>query len=338
MQKKNITLTDISNKLGISKVTASNALNDKDGVSEELRVKIKEVAKEMGYVIKAPVLNGNIKHTIGVIVPEYFIKPNHSYYLSIYNMLVNELKEKGYYTILEIADRDSIKNLEIPNFIINEKVDAIITIGQLQEEYLYKIQSTGYPIVIVDSYNYDVPNTSCVMIDSYLESYNITQYLVSQNHSKIGFVGSIKNINNIQDKYFGYRKCLLKNDIEYDDTWLIEDRDGWEFKKEFDLPENMPTAFVCNCDETAFYFVNYLKNNGYKVPLDISVVAFYDYIYCTLCEPNLTVLGIDIENLVEKTIKFAFDLIEDKNNTNTTLIKTKFIKRDSVFTLEKINF
>ncbi|WP_361344556.1 helix-turn-helix domain-containing protein, partial [Streptomyces sp. NPDC021562] len=42
-------MRDIANKLGVSSVTVSKALNDKDGVSEELKEKIKLLAEEMGY-------------------------------------------------------------------------------------------------------------------------------------------------------------------------------------------------------------------------------------------------------------------------------------------------
>jgi LacI family transcriptional regulator len=47
--KGNITMRDIAEKLGVSSVTVSKALNDKEGVSDELKKRIKQVADEMGY-------------------------------------------------------------------------------------------------------------------------------------------------------------------------------------------------------------------------------------------------------------------------------------------------
>jgi LacI family transcriptional regulator len=46
---KNVTMNDIAIKLGISTVTVSKALSDKDGVGAELREKIKDTAGELGY-------------------------------------------------------------------------------------------------------------------------------------------------------------------------------------------------------------------------------------------------------------------------------------------------
>ena len=45
MSKKGIKMKDIANMLGVSTVTVSKALADKDGVSEELKKKIKETAR-----------------------------------------------------------------------------------------------------------------------------------------------------------------------------------------------------------------------------------------------------------------------------------------------------
>lgn len=50
----------------------------------------------------------------------------------------------------------------------------------------------------------------------------------------------------------------------------------------------MPTAFVCNCDETAYKLVNQLKAAGYSIPDDISVVGYDNHIYSTICNPRLT--------------------------------------------------
>ena len=46
---KNVTMRDIAKKVGVSTVTVSKALTDKDGVGAELRAMIKATADEMGY-------------------------------------------------------------------------------------------------------------------------------------------------------------------------------------------------------------------------------------------------------------------------------------------------
>jgi len=70
--KNNITMRDIADRLGVSSVTVSKALNDKDGVSGELKEKIKVLAIEMGYRYNAAArsMKEGLTHNIGVIIPE----------------------------------------------------------------------------------------------------------------------------------------------------------------------------------------------------------------------------------------------------------------------------
>ena len=77
-QKKKVRLSDIAAKLNISTVTVSKALADKDGVGDELRQQIKEIAEKMGYQIKKTAVSGNVAFTakgtgnIGILIPSRF--------------------------------------------------------------------------------------------------------------------------------------------------------------------------------------------------------------------------------------------------------------------------
>ena len=66
-------MADIAARVGVSNVAVSKALSGKPGVSEEMRIRIKQVAEQMGYVSgftarSAPAATGNI----GVIMPEHY--------------------------------------------------------------------------------------------------------------------------------------------------------------------------------------------------------------------------------------------------------------------------
>ena len=53
MTKKSVTMSDIAKVMNVSTVTVSKALGDRDGVSVELRERIKQKATEMGYRVHA---------------------------------------------------------------------------------------------------------------------------------------------------------------------------------------------------------------------------------------------------------------------------------------------
>ena len=59
---KRVRMADIAEKLGISIVSVSKGLAGKDGVSEEMREKILETAKEMGLSPAGQVHGGAAQH------------------------------------------------------------------------------------------------------------------------------------------------------------------------------------------------------------------------------------------------------------------------------------
>lgn len=69
---KNVTISDIASRAGVSKATVSRVLNSPEKVEENTRRKIEQIMKEAHYVPSATArnLSRQISSTIGVIVPE----------------------------------------------------------------------------------------------------------------------------------------------------------------------------------------------------------------------------------------------------------------------------
>ena len=81
-QKKKVRLSDIAEQLNISTVTVSKALSNKDGVGDDLRKQIKDLAESMGYKIKkasGTTKNEDVTGNIGVLIPSRYFSPDFSY-------------------------------------------------------------------------------------------------------------------------------------------------------------------------------------------------------------------------------------------------------------------
>lgn len=125
---------------------------------------------------------------------------------------------------------------------------------------------------------------------------------------------------------------MLEENRVVNDDWVISDRDENDEEVEFVLPKVMPTAFICNCDDTAYKFVNHLKEKGYRVPEDISVVGFDNDIHAELCRPKLTTVAVDIDTMAEKATATIIDRIENKLPTKQRkiFVTGDIVYRDSV--------
>ena len=330
--RSNVTMRDIANKLGVSSVTVSKALNDKDGVSEELKEKIKILADEMGYRFNthAKSIKDGLSYNLGIVIPERFTGKTQSFYLQFYQMLTRILDGYHYSGILYILGQEDEDQLVLPRIYSEKKVDGFIILGQIGNEYVKEIQKIDSPVIFLDFYT-DQNEIDSVLTDNFFGGFEITNYLIENGHEKVAYVGNIYATSSIQDRFLGYYKSLLEHRIELRQDYIINDRDERGRYIDISFPEDMPTAFVCNNDEIAYNLINNLQKNGYQVPGDCSVVGFDNSIYAALTEPLLTTVEVNIKEMSKTAVKIIMEKLHNPNEKyGRTLINGRIIHRNSV--------
>ena len=233
--------------------------------------------------------------------------------------------------MLEVVDDVLDGRGEIPNSVLDKKVDGLIVLGQFSDEYINRLTSYYIPTVFLDFYG-SREESETVLADNFYGAYMLTNHLISNGHRRIGFLGSISSTSSIQDRYLGYYKALLEHRIPLRQDWLIGDRSNEsDIFPSFTLPQDMPTAFVCNCDETAYKLVNQLKAAGYSIPDDISVVGYDNHIYSTISSPRLTTIDVNSRAMSEEAVNIILHKIRDSSyKRGRTLVTGKLVRRESV--------
>jgi LacI family transcriptional regulator len=165
--------------------------------------------------------------------------------------------------------------------------------------------------------------------------YLLTDYLIENGHTDIRFIGRLNATSSIQDRYLGYVKALMENEICTQDSDIpkaINDRDDNGITlKEFDLPEKLPTAFVCNCDETAFRLISILRARNINVPEDVSVVGFDNFIVSDVCDPPITTVEVNMKAMAEETVATMLKKLENKKyRAGRKIILGKTVIKESV--------
>ncbi len=330
MIRKSVTMGDIARELGVSTVSVSKALTGKDGVSDVVREMIVKKAEEMGYRY-----TGNkkektgAKHNIGILVSERFITKD-AYYSRLYEKTMMKLSEQKQMGMLEIIRRESEKELQPPALLVSGQIEGAIVLGQMSKEYLQLLHDYELPLLYMDFYDEDVIEDA-VISDSVYGSGILTNYLIHKGHEKIAYVGSIGSTSSIMDRYIGYYRAMLKAGLTIDEGWRIEDRDSEGDKIEMTLPKDMPTAFVCNSDASAFEIVKKLQKEGYRVPEDISVVGFDNFIYSEMSTPKITTYGVDTDALVRSSIRIMLDKLADPEySVGRVIVGGTLVERNSV--------
>ncbi len=278
-QKKKVKLEDIAEKLDVSIVTVSNALKGKKGVSSEMRERILETAEKMGYHSALREKKDHNSYIIGVAVAEKYVKEFPSFYMEIYQRIAGEAVKKGHLTVLEVVTAEKEK-LEKPfEPFLEKRIAGLILIGELKKEYIRALRKNyDIPIICVDYYDI-YEDIDYIATDGFGGMARMTELLLEQGYRDLMFVGTPTATKNITDRYLGYCKALEKAGIEDAQSSVLPDRDfvNGDYRIDFELPERLPEAFVCNCDKTAGVLIEKLSGRGIRVPEDVSVVGFDDY-------------------------------------------------------------
>ena len=333
---KAVRLSDIAERLQVSTVTVSKALSGQKGVSQEQRNKIMRLAEEMGYKpihkVDTKKKYDTVNSNIGVLVSAKYIKKYESFYWLIYEEVATRAVKRGCFTMFETLSPESEELLILPKLIKGKKVDGLIIIGKLRREYLSMLQNNNHniPLLYLDFYD-ETTNTDAVISDSFYGMYQVTNYLFQMGHRNIAYVGTLTATSSITDRYYGYAKSLLEHGIREKPEWVIDDRDINSGKVFIKLPEIMPTAFVCNCDLIASELIKLLGKEGYRVPDDISVAGFDNFLYPGLCNVPITTYEVDVKEMAKVAVNIILKRISgETSKAGVSIVVGHLVIKNSV--------
>lgn len=339
---KAVKLADIAKRVGVSTVTVSKALSGQKGVSDEMREKIRILADEMGYRPPSTQRRENHRsYNIGVVIADRYLDKYDSFYWQLYQQLATKAVPKECFTMTEVITREVELGEELPKLVQEQKADGLVVIGKMEDAYLdFLDKKAGIPVIFLDFCN-ERQNTDAVISDSYYGAYRLTNYLFDMGHTKIAYVGTILSTGSITDRYLGYVKSLLEHGQTPKDNWLIEDRhkeDGIIDEAELiKIPtDDMPTAFFCNCDLTASIIIRKLESQGYRVPEDVSVVGYDNYLFPGLCDVGITTYEVDMKEMARRTIRTLLKKMRGETyRQGIYIVEGHIVIKDSVKKLNK---
>ncbi len=297
------TMRDIGREVGVSAVTVSNALAGKPGMSDSVRERILQKAEEMGYEYPGPErvrLRQNLD--IGILVPDHFFQSD-SFYSVLYKKLVKKLTDSGHFGLLELLSRETEKEMELPNLVRTHRADGLILLGQPGKEYYRMLAQQELPVLFLDFYD-EHGSADAVVGDNTYGCYRLTSHLIKNGHTRIGFVGDYRATSSIMDRYLGFYRAMLSHDLPVREEWIIPDRDEQGNLADFlALPEELPTAFVCNCDLVAETLMRQLTEMGIRVPEDLSVTGYDDFYIGPKTGPALSTFRINTDAMIDLAVQ-----------------------------------
>lgn len=306
VRRKSVTMEDIAQAVGVSKNAVSLALADKPGVSEAIRSQIKQAALRLGY--RAPAGRMEEKGSLVVIVPEY-LHSDGAFYSDIFWAVEHESRKQGFLTLTSGLSRAMERDLILPKETETLNVLGYLAIGIIHKEYLEMLHATGKQVVCVDICCHS-PVLSSVTADNLYGGFQATEYLIQHGHQRIGFVGPIFSASSVFERWCGYQQAMLLHNLEIpEECCILGCRTGFELldscdtlAKYFSAIGDMPTAWFCAGDMIAISMLKLIKERGYRVPEDVSLISFDDLKVVEMVSPPLTSIHVDRSRMSKQSV------------------------------------
>lgn len=310
-----INLADIAKKAGVSVATVSLVLNNKNGVGAELSKKINEIAMDMGY--KQNKKNTYNKRIAFIKIERHghILNETHNVFLADYIQgTIDRTKILNYKLEILSYSKDQINSIK--PYIESENYSGIIILStELYREDVVLLSSIDIPIVFLDAY---YPYIKCHFVTMNNENciFQLVEHLVDLGHKRIGLVDSKSNASNLIIRREAFYKSLKYFNLEFDskDYFLVDsvyDKTVADMEEYLSKTKDMPTALVCVNDTIAIGIMKALKNAGYDIPKDISIVGhdnlptglFIDPILTTIDVPKINIAQSAVD-ILDKEIRF----------------------------------
>lgn len=328
-----VRLADIAERIGVSTVTVHNALSGQKGVSDELRQQIIQLADEMGYrqnTAAAKREKGRSLKNIGIVISEKYLAEYTTFYWKMYQEMALTATDKNCMTSVEILKHEAEAKLILPRVVAEGTVEGLIIMGKISKRYIrFLKEATKMPIIFLDFYDKELAADS-VIADNFYGMYLMTQYLFEQGLRKMAYVGSIQATSSIMDRYCGFQKALWENGEELPKEWLIEDRNEIG-DIIIELPEKLPEVFVCNCDLVAGKLILMLEERRIRVPEDVSVVGFDNYLYPGFPDKRITSYEVNTKAMVKVALEKVLKRLKNpESGRGLDIISGHIVEKESV--------
>ena len=245
MMGQRIRLSDIADRLKITKVTVSKALRDHPDISRATRALVKKTAEEMGYSPNylARSLSSRKTRTIGVVVP----KIAHSFFSSIIDAIQSHATDEDYGVILAVSNENSDLERQHIERLLAMRVDGLLVSvsQQAADPEIYRmVRTMGVPLVFFDR-RLDGESFSSVTVDDFEGARRAVDRLIRSGYRKIAHIAGSDDTAIGRHRRAGYEAALRENGITVYEPWIatggFDEQHGYDACRQFlalpELPE-----------------------------------------------------------------------------------------------------
>ena len=294
MKQHRTSLKDLADMLGVSIATVSRALRGSHEVGEEMKQKVKELAKKLNYRPNpfAQSLRKEAPRIIGVVVPNLVTH----YYAAVLDGIEDYARQKGYSVFSSNSHEDHVREEQaIDNFISLHVEGIIACLAQDTVDYSHfrEIHDMGIPLVFFA--RTCLPDLfSQVVANGDIAAQEATQHLIDNGCRRIAFVGGPNHLDMVKRRKHGYLEALRDSRIPIERELVACGKIDFDVAREATIrllqSPNPPDAILAFNDIITYAAFDAIKSLDLKIPDDVAIMGFTDGDSAAFVTPKLSAI------------------------------------------------
>lgn len=332
------TQKEVAKLANVSFITVSRVINKMGNVKPETKKRVEEAIKELNYYPNsiAQGLNSNKIKTLVVQspLPQNTTVEGTSYYRRLLIGIEQFSITKGY-DVLISAQRGSADKVDFLKPFYERKADGVIIIGSKPTpEHLNKIYEDDIPCVVIGDRDKTL-KFNYIDTENFQGMQTATDYLISNGHTKIGYIKGNAITQNTTDRYNGFLDSMYKHNLVIDENFIYSGNyskeSGGEALRYFMTLKDRPTAVISSTDLMAIGFYEEATRLKINIPKDFSIIGFDGHEICSYTNPPLATMYQPLEEMGQNGAEMLIDIIEGQIKINHhILFPVEIIPRGSI--------
>lgn len=308
-----VTIGDVARQAGVAISSASAALNGRPGVSDATRQRVRETAKQLGFVASshARALSAKRAFAIGLVIHRSAEVLEADPFFGAYIAGVERTAaERGYALLLQIAEGDAEEVRRYHELAASGCVDGVLLNETTDPDLrIQLVQDLGLVAVGINP-GADFPFPA-VRQDSSAGVARIVEHLIALGHTRIGHVRGAPVYVHARERESAWRDALVAAGLApgpvFPGHFTFEA--GVRAANRWLVLAERPTAVFCATDLCALGFMLRVQEVGIRVPEDVSVAGFDGITAGTFVRPALTSFSSSARGLGEAMARLLIDVI-----------------------------
>lgn len=332
IKSDSVTIRQVAQKAGVSVATVSRYINQNAPISKNVSERLKLVMTELRYVPHAAArqLASQKTRVVGLLLNNL----HNDFFVPLLNGIEGVVRKHEYNLVIATYHSDS---RHMPPPIGPHNTDGMLVFSDgLSDDDLISLHDRKFPMVLVHRTPPDSLNIPSVTVENKKITFELIEHLIKVHGRKR--IMLLRGPVHQEDSYWretGYKAALMANSIPFDEQLVLngdfERATAHNILNEF-IANNKHDAFdaiFAGDDDAAIGVLLSLRENGYRVPEDISVVGFDDLGFSAFLTPPLTTVSAPTETVGRIATEQLFSLFDKQFPEDITLLSTELIIRRS---------